>query len=32
MMSVERTCVGMDVHARKIVAAALDAKTGELFR
>lgn len=32
MMSVERTCVGLDVHAHKIVGAALDAETGELFR
>ncbi len=31
-MRVERTCVGLDVPAHKVVAAALDAETGELFR
>jgi transposase len=29
---VERTSVGLDVHARSVVAAALDAVTGEVFR
>lgn len=31
-MSVERTHVGLDVHAHAVVAAALDAETGELVR
>lgn len=31
-MSVERTHVGLDVHAHAVVAAALDAETGELAR
>jgi transposase len=29
---VERTSVGLDVHARSVVAAALDAVTGEVFK
>ena len=29
-MLVERTCVGLDVHARSVVAAAIDGVTGEL--
>ena len=29
-MVVERTCVGLDVHARSVVAAAIDGVTGEL--
>jgi transposase len=28
----ERTSVGLDVHARSVVAAALDARTGEVFK
>jgi transposase len=28
----ERTSVGLDVHARSVVAAGLDARTGEVFR
>src|SRR5665809_29123 len=28
----ERTSVGLDVHARSVVAAAIDGVTGELFR
>ena len=28
----ERTSVGLDVHARSVVAAAIDADTGEVFR
>jgi transposase len=28
----ERTSVGLDVHARSVVAAAIDTRTGELFR
>lgn len=31
-MFVERTCVGLDVHARSVVAAAIDTETGELVR
>ena len=31
-MFVERTSVGLDVHARSVVAAAIDTSTGELFR
>ena len=31
-MIVERTSVGLDVHARSVVAAALDAATGEVFK
>jgi hypothetical protein len=27
----ERTSVGLDVHARSVVAAAIDAETGEVF-
>ncbi len=29
-MLVERTSVGLDVHARSVVAAAIDGVTGEL--
>jgi transposase len=32
MMIVERTFVGLDVHAHAVIAAALDADTGELIR
>jgi len=28
----ERTSVGLDVHARSVVAAAIDGQTGEVFR
>ena len=28
----ERTSVGLDVHARSVVAAAIDGLTGEVFR
>jgi transposase len=28
----ERTSVGLDVHARSVVAAAIDGETGEVFR
>ena len=28
----ERTSVGLDVHARSVVAAAIDTNTGEVFR
>src|SRR6516164_8051320 len=28
----ERTSVGLDVHARSVVAAAIDGQSGELFR
>jgi transposase len=28
----ERTSVGLDVHARSVVACGLDTATGELFR
>ena len=31
-MLVERTCVGLDVHARSVAAAAIDGVTGELRR
>lgn len=31
-MSVERTHVGLDVHAHAVIGAALDAETGELVR
>lgn len=31
-MSLERTSVGLDVHARSIVAAAIDGQTGEISR
>ena len=31
-MFTERTSVGLDVHARSIVAAAIDGDTGELFK
>ena len=31
-MIVERTSVGLDVHARSVVAAALDGVTGEVFK
>lgn len=31
-MVVERTSVGLDVHARSVVAAGLDASTGEVFK
>ena len=31
-MFTERTSVGLDVHARSVVAAAIDTATGELFR
>lgn len=31
-MFIERTSAGLDVHARSIVAAAIDGDTGELFR
>ena len=31
-MSVERTSVGLDVHARSVVAAAIDGVTGELVQ
>lgn len=31
-MFIERTSVGLDVHARSVVAAAIDTATGELFR
>lgn len=31
-MFVERTSVGLDVHARSIVAAAIDTATGEFFK
>ena len=31
-MIVERTSVGLDVHARSVVATALDSKTGEVFK
>jgi transposase len=29
---VERTSVGLDVHARSVVAAAIDGRTGEVFK
>ena len=31
-MFVERTSVGLDVHARSVAAAAIDGATGEVFR
>ena len=31
-MFIERTSVGLDVHARSVVAAAVDGVTGEVFR
>ncbi|KXF53076.1 transposase [Rhodococcus sp. SC4] len=31
-MFCERTSVGLDVHARSVVAAAIDGQTGEVFR
>ncbi|MBO0885181.1 MAG: IS110 family transposase, partial [Mycobacterium sp.] len=31
-MFVERTSVGLDVHARSVVACGLDTVSGELFR
>ena len=31
-MILERTSVGLDVHARSVVAAAIDGDTGEVFR
>ena len=31
-MFIERTSVGLDVHARSVVAAAIDTTTGELFK
>ena len=31
-MFSERTSVGLDVHARSVVAAAIDGVTGEVFR
>lgn len=31
-MITERTSVGLDVHARSVVAAAIDERTGELVR
>ena len=31
-MFTERTSVGLDVHARSVVAAAIDGVTGELFQ
>jgi len=31
-VSTERTSVGLDVHARSVVAAAIDGVTGELFQ
>ena len=31
-MFTERTSVGLDVHARSVVAAAIDGETGEVFR
>ena len=31
-MFVERTSVGLDVHARSVVAAAIDTSTGEVFK
>ena len=31
-MISERTSVGLDVHARSVVAAGLDAVTGEVFK
>ena len=31
-MFTERTSVGLDVHARSVVAAAIDGETGEVFK
>ena len=31
-MIVERTSVGLDVHARSVVATGLDSVTGEVFK
>ena len=31
-MGFERTSVGLDVHARSVVAAAIDAQTGEVIK
>ena len=31
-MFTERTSAGLDVHARSVMAAAIDSTTGELFR
>ena len=31
-MFTERTSVGLDVHARSVVAAAIDGVTGEVFQ
>ncbi len=31
-MFIERTSVGLDVHARSVVGAAIDGDTGELHR
>lgn len=31
-MFTERTSVGLDVHARSVAAAAIDGRTGEVFR
>jgi transposase len=31
-MFCERTSVGLDVHARSVVAAAIDGRSGEVFR
>ncbi len=31
-MEIERTFVGLDVHARSVVACALDDRTGELSK
>ena len=31
-MSSQRTSVGLDVHARSVVAAAIDERTGEVIR
>ena len=31
-VNIERTSVGLDVHARSVVAAAIDNETGEILR
>lgn len=31
-MKVQRTSVGLDVHARSVIACALDGDTGEVFQ
>ena len=31
-MFTERTSVGLDVHARSVVAHAMDVQTGEIFK